>query len=1056
LRCIWTSFVFAGIALIAGPSVASQLRIVTRPMPVIEGRGLAFQKLAASTGLSQTRVAQITQDSHGFLWFGTQYGLARFDGYRTRVFKHEPGHPASLSCVFVHALFRDRAGNIWAGCDRYLDRYDASTESFQHYSLTAPASTPHTPVTHICEGNDGLLWLATGHGLYRFDPASGRSQIYRHDASDSSTIGDNDIKHTGVDRQGRFWVAHSSGLDEFDQSTGRVKRHFAIGESGIGLMFHEDRSGTFWLHYGPDGTLATLDRDTGVLAAFDLSRAGIHRVHSILEDRQGTVWFATSGFGILRYDPKQGAMIRYRRGQNELDSLEGDILTTLFEDREGVIWAGLHQQGPNFFSTVPPMFEKFVHQPGNPNGLLAPLVSVIREDSEDSLWIGASAGLVQFNRASGQYTRFAPTAGKEVLSILEDGPNTIWFGTTGEGLLRYDRRTGDQRWFRHHPGGISSNIVQRLHISPKTGDLWAATWNGLNRCRRLPSGDYAFEIFKPDATSRGLHFYAITEDPASGHLWLGMNVGLARFDPQTHRFTIFRPEERDPASLSDNRVNSVFVDHTGSLWVGTQNGLGRYEASGNRFTNYYDTNGLAGNVVGCILEDARGALWMSTNRGVSRLDPDRKSFQNFTTADGLPGLDLTGWGACHQRDNKSRIYFGGFSGATGFHPDQWRPEHYAPPAVFTDFRLFGASVTPGRPDSPLQRSLTGSNRITLAHGQDVFAFEFSALSFTNPSTNRYRHRLDGVDRDWIETSSDQRYAGYTTLAAGLYTFRVQTATARGPWSEPGISIQVEILPPWWRSWWFLTLVCAAATASAWILYQYRIQQLTAQLNLRFEERLNERTRIAQELHDTLLQGIISASMQLHVASSKLPHDGVAAKPVLDRVLQLISQVVQDGRKAVQGLRSSVEASSNLDRAFSRIPQDFGWSTSAESREFRIFLHGKERKLHPLIRDEVYRIGREAIVNAIRHSGATRIDVTLDYNADRLCLTVQDNGHGMSPQVLETGREGHWGLPGMRERTSRIGGQLRLWSNPGAGTEVVLELPSQVAYRTASTNRENLE
>ena len=313
------------------------------------------------------------------------------------------------------------------------------------------------------------------------------------------------------------------------------------------------------------------------------------------------------------------------------------------------------------------------------------------------------------------------------------------------------------------------------------GTLWATTFDGLDRFDPATSH---FTVYKLDKQSAAQIDIEVKED-RQGALWIGTHSsGLQRFDPTTGQFTVYKHNANDPTSLSNNRVNSVHFDHSGTMWVGTQDGLDKFDPKTGRFKTYYEQDGLSGNVVSCILEDERGNLWMSTNNGLSVFDPSKQTFKNYSAADGLPGADLTGWGACF-KSSSGEMFFGGFSGGIAFHPDKVVDSPYVPPIVLTDFRLFDRPVTVGA-NSPLSKSIGYTSALSLSHDQNVFSLEFSALSYFNPATNRYRYKLDGLDRQWHEVGSNQRLVTYTTLPAGMYTFRVQGATSRGAWSEPGL------------------------------------------------------------------------------------------------------------------------------------------------------------------------------------------------------------------------------------------------------------------------------
>ena len=808
----------------SGTVQQARVNPVTVKMPVVDGSDVRFRRLSTTDGLSQRRVAQITQDNQGFMWFGTQYGLNRYDGHNFKVFVPDPRKPNSLSGVFISALFKDRDGTLWVGCDRFLNKFEPATETFVRY--------PVPNVNHISQDTARTLWLATDSGLYRLDPATGRIRQYSHNPNDPSSLSSNHVKSSGEDKEGRFWIATSEGLDEFDRETEKVTLHVPVHEPSREMAFYEDRFGVFWIFHASGNGLEVFDRKTNTLTHYSFREqklaSALTGVMAMLEDQNGTLWVATQGAGLLKFDRNQWRFIRYRNDPADSESLAQDRVISLFADREGSIWAGLDGTGPTRFTTIPPLFEKTPHDFGIPNHKNEGYVEAIYEDRQGILWMGTSEGLNRIDRKAGRYTSHRiPRQGVVInaITIREDRLGDLWLGTYDQGLLRFDGRTGQFKTYKHDPANpysLSNDIVSRLLVD-HNGTLWAATWDGLNR---FDASSGRFKNYSRDPQGRNPLYLELVED-REGKLWLGTHSsGLQRFDPATGQFTSYEHNINHQGTLSDSRVNSVFFDHTGGMWVGTQNGLDMFEPQTGTFTMYGEQDGMAGNVVSCILEDERGRLWMGTNQGISSFDPLTKRFNNYTSADGLPGADLTGWGACFKSAD-GKMFFGGFSGATAFYPDKVTDSHYVPPVVLTDFRLSGAPVEVGA-GSPLEKSITYANTLTLSHRQNMFSLEFSALSYSNPTTNRYRYKLEGLDSKWHEVGSEQRLVNYTTLPAGIYVFRVQGATSQGPWSEPGAALRIEILPPWWNTWWFRVVCVAVSVTLLWGIYRWRIQQLQRQ------------------------------------------------------------------------------------------------------------------------------------------------------------------------------------------------------------------------------------
>jgi signal transduction histidine kinase len=329
--------------------------------------------------------------------------------------------------------------------------------------------------------------------------------------------------------------------------------------------------------------------------------------------------------------------------------------------------------------------------------------------------------------------------------------------------------------------------------------------------------------------------------------------------------------------------------------------------------------------------------------------------------------------------------------------------------------------------------------VTIPPRRQRITVAFTGLSLSVPERVLFRYRLDGFDRDWSEPAS-LRQAVYTNLGPGTYKFHVIASNSDGLWNPSDSTMRFTIAPAFWQTAWSRLSGVLLLTAIGWMAYRVRLGQVARQLNVRFEERLAERTRIAQELHDTLLQGFVSASMQLHVAADRLPADS-SAKSSLGRVVDLMGRVIEEGRNAVRSLRSSTE-SHDLEQAFSGMADELG---SDGQLDYRVIVEGRVRPLNPMIRDDVYRIGREALVNAFRHSNAKRIEIELRYGSSELRMLVRDNGCGIDPQVLKSGRQGHWGLVGMRERAERIGARFKVWSSASAGTEIELLVPGHVLF-----------
>ena len=1019
-------------------------------LPVQEASGLTVHHLSTADGLSQAHIEQIIQDDLGFIWFGSQYGVNRYDGYKFKVFVHEPGNKRSATGAYVTALFKDRTGMIWIGWGQGLDRLDPRTEVFTHYRVKLDeGSEIDDVVAHISQDQEGMLWLATGSGLVRLDPANGALTRFRH-GQESDSLPTNEVNWSGQDSHGRFWVGTSEGLIEFDRTRGRVLRHIRIPEA-LRISLFEDREGRFWITQASGQGLALFDPDTNTVTPYsfyerDPETSALTGVMGIAEDAEGKLWVGSPGIGLLCLTRERNRFLHYSYQPQDSHSVSENKVFSLLQDRDGNLWTGLDSAGVNYFGRGSQRFQVFRNIPGDPNSLTLDFVNAIFEDRDGILWIGNDDGLNRIDRQTGHREIIDLKLGVKpmVVSLAQDSEGTIWAGTYEQGVTRYDTRTHGFETFIHDPSdprSLSQNTVKRVHQDSK-GTIWVATEDGLNRFDPVRRN---FTVYRWRTGSRSQVYNALAEDGA-GNLWLGTQYsGVQRFDPATGRFTVYQNPGDDAAGLRDSDTNEILFSSKGVLWIGTQNGLNRLDPKTGKIRAYDTHDGLPANPVGCLLEDDRGDLWMSTSRGISKYSPETGTFSNYTIFPGLRGSDFTGWDAC-SKGRRGELFFGGFSGAVAFVPTELEETVGPVPLVLTDFEVDGVPTHPG-PDQPLGRAISYADQVTLTHIQRSFSITFAGLRYSSPETTRYRYRLEGLDAGtWHESPSSIRQATYTTLPPGPYSFLVQVAAERGAWQEPGLSLRVLILPPWWATWWFRTACALVLAALAWFAVRVRVRYVAREITVKMEARGEERMRIARDLHDTLLQGLLSASLQLTVVQDEI-EPTARARPLLEHVSSLLRQLVEEGRTAVRGLRSWQFDSDDLERAIAAIPNDLHIQSAAE---FRVAIEGSSRPLKPAARTEVYLIAREAISNALRHSSASLIDVSLGYLPDSFRLTVRDNGRGFVAEHVSAGGTKHFGLAVMAERAERLGGVLKVSSGSGVGTEIALRVPARDIYQPEGT------
>jgi ligand-binding sensor domain-containing protein/signal transduction histidine kinase len=1032
---------------------------------VTEGKDIRFVHLNTTDGLSPGHIRDILQDDQGFVWFNTSGFLNRYDGYEFRPYSRHLAHPNYPGGGFLKFVFKDRSGFLWIGSTESLDRFDPVTETSTRFQIGTGPGSLQKHVSHISQDRSGILWLATESGLYRLDPASGALRRYSHDPADAASLSSPLVRSTYEDREGTLWVCTAASVEAFDRRTERVTERIRLNVlESISVKVLEDHAGVLWIAYLSGNGLASYERHKRRLTLYSFKDreppvasllSGAEGIHA---DAEGNLWLATRGSGLVKIDPGRRTAVRYRHSRADPDSISEDLLMSVFEDREGNIWVGTATTGVNRFQRKPLPFKRYRHEPGNPQSLLRTSVTSVYADSQENVWVGSELGLTRIDGKSGKYGFFRePSApNTNVISIVEDRSGDLWFGTYG-GLYRYHPRTGRFATFRHDPAdsrSLSNDIVYSLLVDHH-GTLWAGTGDGLSRLDDPAAGRFRSWKAEP-AGGSPQDVTAIVEDSA-GLLWL-VGGTLQRFDPATGRFAAYLIEPVEtgragrvssPALVqSGKRISPsssfLAIDHTGLLWVATANGLVRFDRKREQFTTYDERDGLPASAVHGILQDRDGKLWVSTAGGLSRFDPGTKIFTNFYESDGLAGSAFEGYPAA-AKSRRGQMFFGSKSGLTSFWPEQIVDKASILPVVLTQFSLRNLPVAPG-PGSVLATSITSTPSLTLSHDHNLFSFEFAALSYVDPQRHQYRYMLEPLDHSWNPVDAQRRIATFTTLPAGHYTLRVQGSNHRGLWNEQGVTLRVEILPPWWGTTWFRSACAGVFAALLWAGYRLRLGRLHRQFEMTLEARVGERTRIARDLHDTLLQSFQGVLLDLASVAQLLREHPIEAQQLLGSTLDRVSEAIAQGRDAVQGLRISPAESTDLALAISTLGEELATASKASRPVFQVAVEGKVRDLHPILRDEIYKIAAEALRNTFQHARARQVEVEICYDDKQFRLRMRDDGRGIDPAVLSgEGGEGHYGLRGMRERATLIGGSLTLWSDVDAGSEVELCIPANTAY-----------
>ncbi len=795
--------------------------VLTLQPALAQQRKIPFDRITVEDGLPHSEVNAVVQDDTGFMWFGTQDGLARYDGNRFLVFRNQTDSADSISNNWIWTLLKDSKGRLWIGTNEGgLNLWMPNTSSFVRYlnDEMNETSISNNRVRSLMEDRTGRIWVGTESGLNVFDPDTRLFERYLHDPSNPGSLGRNQVRSVYQDSEGTIWVGtNGGGLDRLDPATGNFTHRLHDPEDETSLShdrvrtIFEDRSGGFWVGTY-EGGLNRLDRETGRFERFahddsDPASLSDDRVRAILQDQNGVLWVGTDD-GLNEWLPGRGEFEIHRKNLVDPTSLTDSHIMSIHQDRGGVLWVGT-RGGINKWNAITGSFSGFRHDPGKPDtSLISNTVLSFSESRNGRLWIGTYEGLDQLDTETGRVRHFRqndedPSALRDerVMSLLTDSNGILWVGTYEGGLHRFNSTTERFVNFRNDPNdpnSLSLNAVTVIY-EDSHGVLWVGTYSGgLNRFNQKRTAFVRYQNDPDNVASLANDRVLTLLEGSGGKLWIGTDGGgLNGFERSTGSFTRYRHNPDDPHSLSNNTVFSCLEARDGTLWVGTQGGgLNKWtkadrDANRVRFRHYDSRNGLPNDVIYGILEDDAGTLWLSTNEGLVNLDPRTDRIRNYDTTHGLLSKAFN-FASFWKRANGEMI-FGGNEGFNSFHPESIRSNAHVPPVIMTSFLKFNREV-----DTEAQ--LSDLKEIELSYKDYVVSFEFAALDYSAPKKNRYAYLLEGFETEWNEVGNLNR-ATYTNLDPGSYTLRVKAANNDGLWNETGLSIPIRVVPPPWQTWW---------------------------------------------------------------------------------------------------------------------------------------------------------------------------------------------------------------------------------------------------------------
>jgi len=788
---------------------------------------LRFKKLGLESGLSQSRVFSVAQDSKGFIWVGTEDGLNRYDGYQFKVFSFDPNDSTSIRNNLIMSLAADDSGNVWAGTSYGgLNKYIARTGRFISYrnDPNDPNSIACDRVTSIHRDAKHNLWLVTDPvGFDYFDVKTGKAVHHRSDPQNPNSLSrDDNIRFIFQDSRGNVWIGSNDGLDRYFPVTKTYKhyRHSQNNPDGLSTnqvtCIFEDRQGALWIGTAGGG-LNRFDPQTEIFSQLWLDSENHsdpgNIITSVLEDRNGLLWVGTAGGGVFQIEKHSGKRTRFTNSLTDKSSISEDFITTIFEDMTGEIWIGTDLNGLNKVDRSATKFRTVSVKAGEKNSLSVNPIRSFWEDKDGILWLGtAGGGLDRYDRRKNMFTNYHHQPGNpnslnadEVRAIYQDQSGIFWLGTN-KGVDRFDpqHRSFSHLYINPRDPDDPVNIINYkiMELTDRPGVLWIAS-NGGGLCkyniREQKLTQYRQEASSTDAgqVNEIRTIYHYRKDP--NILWVGTIYGFFRFDLTNETFKNYANKPDNPNSLSANHVMGFYEDQEGNLYIATYGGgINYFNPETEKFKFLTTKNsGLPSNSVYGFLSDNNGNLWLSTNRGISKFNPNTNVFKNYTVEDGLQSDEFNG-GAYYQ-SYTGEMFFGGISGYNSFYPESISDNNYKPQIELVDFKLFNQSIDIGD-QGLLSQHISETQKIVLSHWQNDIEIAYVALHYYRSTNNTYAYKLDNYDKDWRFVGTD-RSAVYTNLDPGDYTFRVKAANSDGVWNENGPVLKILILPPWYATTW---------------------------------------------------------------------------------------------------------------------------------------------------------------------------------------------------------------------------------------------------------------
>jgi ligand-binding sensor domain-containing protein/signal transduction histidine kinase len=1031
-----------------------------------------FKQFTDADGLSQSTIFAMMQDQLGYLWLGTIDGLNRYDGYEFKVYVNESEDSTSISDNFISALYEDDEGYIWVGTvNGYLNRFDRKTDVFKRYFINNYFSATKNPetkyyeyplafsrnqintITSITEDRDGNLLIGTwGNGIIKFDKKKENAQHFFFEKDNPSSLSSNRVVDVLLDTDGEIWITtFGGGLNKLVQVENKNKRKdqpvkflhyknnkinkYSISDNKTITLF-EDKDRNIWIgtFYGGLNKLDSINKklppNQVKFISYNRNNSNIsnNTVMAVQQNFNGSLWVGTFGGGIDIMTINDERFKNFSEITSPQSDFPDDEILSLFVDRSGILWAGSHLgEGVTKIQKVKTKFNIINSKSTGKLKLNDDVVWSLFKDSKENLWVGTYRGGVNvLNFEIKKRKIFKKSIGKtgsiddnHIRSIAEDKLGNIWIGTYSGGLNRINIHNSIVDTFVNEPGNsnsLSSNQVLDIFVESES-KIWVATFGGgLNELlfKDNSSGRPKFKIYKHDESNKTSlsddRVYTILKDK-NNNFWVGTyGGGLNKFDEKTRKFEVVFPNPKNFQPAVNDKIMSINSSSDSTLWIGTSGGgLTKFNTKTNTSQNYSLAQGLVSAVVYGILEDENSNLWMSTDDGIFLFNTTTESFTQFGTEDGVQSLEFSG--GAYFKDSSGIMYFGGINGFNYFHPDSIKINQYLPSVVISEVKVMDNRIK-GEP-----------TELRLSYDQNFISIEYAALDFSIPKQNQYSYILEGFQNSWMFTDGSSRKATYTNLPPGEFNFLVKGTNEDGIWNETPATLKIIINPPFWQTWWFVTLVILTV---AFLIYFFGTIRVKSQLEI---EKL--KLKIASDLHDNIGAGLTEISILSEVAEQNDGDSSLVVKNELKKISNTARQLVDsmsDIVWVVNPQRDSlhdliVRLKDSYNEFFSTIGISFQVNNIEKSDDIKLPMEYKQNLLL---------LFKEAINNAIKHSGCNKIALDAYYKNDLIEIKLKDDGNGFNLNEVKFGE----GIKNMENRANKLKGNLKLSAESGKGTTVI--------------------